>query len=115
MSDFVPQLTPRFWIVIDPNGSRSIRAAKFEHFTIDDVRKNLLPGWGVETVLEPELPPEMLELYKSLAAMDDALGARTSPHLRDLFGVLLLRAYEAGVREGTMSARFGIRKPSLAL
>lgn len=97
MPDLKPQLKPKFWIIRAPDGTRSMRAAKLEHVTVGDIKKNLLHGWIVETVIEPELTPEMMELYKSVAALDAALGARISVHLRDLLGELVLRAYEHGI------------------
>lgn len=111
-----PQLTPKFWIIRAPDGELSVRAAKFEHVTDADIRKNLLSGWVIEATIEADLAsPEMRELYQALAALDNALGARMPPHLRDMVGELVLLGYKAGQRELKMSGRLGGRQASVPM
>lgn len=98
MPDMRPQLTPKFWIIRDPDGKRHVRTAKFEHVVVDDIRKNLLGGWVIEAEVRPELPAEYAELFKAVAALDHALRARTGPHLYDLLGELVLAGYDAHAR-----------------
>lgn len=93
MSELVPQLMPKFWILRRADGTRFVEASKYEGY---DPKEFHYGSTVVETVLTPDLTGEHAELYKALAQLDHALGARPSPHLRDLLGKLVLEAYEAG-------------------
>lgn len=95
MPEMIPQLTPKFWILRRADGTRFVEAAKFEGY---DPKEYHFASTVVEAVVQPELTYEFRELYKAVAALDHALGARTPPHLRDLLGTLILQAYEAGTR-----------------
>lgn len=95
MPEMRPQLSPRFWIMRRADGTRFVEAAKFTHH---DPKKHHFGSTVIEAAMEFALPPDMAKLYQGLAALDDGLGARTAPHLRDLIGTLVLQAYEAGTR-----------------
>lgn len=95
MPEMVPQLTPKFWIMRRKDGTRFVEASKFAGY---DPTEFHFATTVVEAVIQPELTYEFRELYKAVAALDHALGARTPPHLRDLIAALILQAYEAGVR-----------------
>jgi hypothetical protein len=90
-----PQLKPRFWIMRRADGTRSVEVAKFTHH---DPKMGHFGSTVIEATMEFSLSEDMADLYEGLAALDAGLGARTSPHLRDLIGALILQAYEAGTR-----------------
>ena len=90
-----PQLKPMFWIMRRADGTRFVEVAKFTHH---DPKKHHFGSTVIEATMEFSLKEDMADLYEGIAALDAGLGARTSPHIRDLIGALVLQAYEAGVR-----------------